>query len=103
MKRTGFRADYAGGVEAVASTGAVLMPPVMGSTAFVMASFLGIPYPEIALAAAIPALLFYFGLAVQIDAYSARLGLRGLRRDELPRLWATLKEGWPYIFVFGVL
>lgn len=103
MKRTGFRADYAGGVEAVASTGAVLMPPVMGSTAFVMASFLGISYGEIALAAAVPALLFYFGLAVQIDAYSAKLGLRGLRREELPQLWATLKEGWLYILVFAVL
>ncbi len=103
MKRTGFRADYAGGVEAVASTGAVLMPPVMGSTAFVMASFLGIPYGDIALAAAVPALLFYFGLAVQIDAYSARLGLRGLKREELPQLWATLKEGWLYILVFVVL
>ena len=54
MKRTGFRADYAGGVEAVASTGAVLMPPVMGSTAFVMASFLGKSYGEIALAATVP-------------------------------------------------
>ena len=54
MKRTGFRADYAGAVEAVASTGAVLMPPVMGSTAFVMASFLGKPYGEIALAATVP-------------------------------------------------
>ncbi|WP_374301291.1 TRAP transporter permease [Ferrovibrio sp.] len=103
MKRTGFRADYAGGVEAVASTGAVLMPPVMGSTAFVMASFLGISYGEIALAAAVPALLFYFGLAMQIDAYSARLGLRGLRTEELPSLWQTLKDGWLYIAVFAVL
>ncbi|NWG25356.1 MAG: TRAP transporter large permease subunit, partial [Pseudorhodoplanes sp.] len=72
MKRTGFRADYAGGVEAVASTGAVLMPPVMGSTAFVMASFLGKPYAEIAMAAIIPGLLFYIGLAIQIDAYAAK-------------------------------
>lgn len=103
MKRTGFRADYAGGVEAVASTGAVLMPPVMGSTAFVMASFLGISYGEIALAAAVPALLFYFGLAMQIDAYAARLGLRGMRQEELPSLKQTLKDGWLYIFVFGVL
>ena len=80
MKRTGFRADYAGAVEAVASTGAVLMPPVMGSTAFVMASFLGKSYGEIALAATIPALLFYFALVVQVDAYSARLGLAGMAR-----------------------
>ncbi|MEL3888696.1 TRAP transporter fused permease subunit [Ferrovibrio sp. MS7] len=103
MKRTGFRADYAGGVEAVASTGAVLMPPVMGSTAFVMASFLGIAYTDIALAAAIPALLFYFGLMVQIDAYAARLGLRGMKPEELPRLGETLKQGWLYILVFVVL
>lgn len=103
MKRTGFRADYAGGVEAVASTGAVLMPPVMGSTAFVMASFLGIPYGDIALAAAVPALLFYFGLMVQVDAYAARLGLRGLSQAELPALGQTLKEGWSYILVFVVL
>jgi TRAP transporter 4TM/12TM fusion protein len=103
MKRTGFRADYAGGVEAVASTGAVLMPPVMGSTAFVMASFLGIPYADIALAAAVPALLFYFGLAMQIDAYAARLGLKGMKQEELPSLKQTLKDGWLYIFVFVVL
>ncbi|MEK9971322.1 MAG: TRAP transporter large permease subunit, partial [Ferrovibrio sp.] len=103
MKRTGFRADYAGGVEAVASTGAVLMPPVMGSTAFVMASFLGISYGEIALAAAVPALLFYFGLSMQIDAYAARLGVKGMKREELPSLRQTLKDGWLYILVFVVL
>ena len=80
MKRTGFRADYAGAVEAVSSTGAVLMPPVMGSTAFVMASFLGMSYGEIALAATVPALLFYIALVVQIDAYSAQLGLGGMRQ-----------------------
>ena len=103
MKRTGFRADYAGGVEAVASTGAVLMPPVMGSTAFVMASFLGKPYAEIALAAVIPGFLFYLALVVQVDAYAARLGLKGLARAELPRLGAVMKEGWVFIPVFGVL
>jgi TRAP transporter 4TM/12TM fusion protein len=103
MKRTGFSAKYAGAVEAVASTGAVLMPPVMGSTAFVMASFLGRPYGEIALAATIPALLFYLGLMLQIDAYAARAGLRGMRREELPNFLATIKEGWIYIAVFVVL
>lgn len=103
MKRTGFRSDYAGAVEAVASTGAVLMPPVMGSTAFVMASFLGRPYTEIALAATIPALLFYISLVVQVDAYSARLGLKGLKQSELPRLGGVFKEGWFYIPVFGLL
>ncbi len=103
MKRTGFSPTYAAGVEAVASTGAVLMPPVMGSTAFVMASFLQIPYGQIALAAAVPGLLFYFGLVIQIDAYAARSGLKGLPQAELPRVGTALREGWPYILVFAVL
>ena len=103
MKRTGFRADYAGGVEAVASTGAVLMPPVMGSTAFVMASFLGKPYGEIALAATVPGLLFYFALMVQIDAYAARLGLSGMKREELPRVGAVMRDGWYFLPVFIAL
>lgn len=103
MKRTGFRADYAGAVEAVSSTGAVLMPPVMGSTAFVMASFLGKSYGEIALAATVPALLFYIALVVQVDGYAAKLGLAGMRASELPRLGAVMKEGWLYIPVFALL
>lgn len=103
MKRTGFRADYAGAVEAVASTGAVLMPPVMGSTAFVMASFLGISYGEIALAATVPALLFYVALAVQVDGYAARRGITGLRAEETPRLGPVMRDGWIYIPVFAVL
>lgn len=103
MKRTGFRADYAGAVESVASTGAVLMPPIMGSTAFVMASFLGRSYGEIALAATVPALMFYVALATQIDAYSARLGLRGLAPEELPRVGTVMREGWFYLPVFLLL
>lgn len=75
----------------------------MGTTAFVMASFLGMPYAEIAVAAAIPSLLYYFGLFVQIDAYAARRGLAGIPRAELPRLGATIRDGWYYIAVFAVL
>ncbi len=103
MKRTGFSPAYAGGVEACASTGGVLMPPIMGATAFVMASFLGIPYSTVVLAAIVPSLLFYFGLFVQIDGYAAKRGLRGLPRSELPSIKATLAEGWQYIFVFALL
>lgn len=103
MIRTGFDRRYAAGVEAVASTGGVLMPPVMGSTAFVMAGFLGTSYANIVVAAIVPALLFYLGLAVQIDAYAARRGLKGLPASELPRLLDTLKSGWSYIIVFAVL
>ena len=103
MKRTGFTAKYAAGVEACASTGAVLMPPVMGTTAFVMAAFLGMPYAEIAMAAAIPSILYYLALFVQIDAYAARRGLKGLARSELPNVPDTIKQGWYYILVFGLL
>lgn len=103
MKRTGFSARTAAATEACASTGGVLMPPVMGATAFVMASFLARPYAEIALAAAIPSLLFYFGLFAQIDAYAARRGLKGIARSERPPLTQTLRTGWVYIAVFAFL
>lgn len=103
MKRTGFRASYAGAIEACASTGAVLAPPVMGATAFVMAQFMGTTYAEVAIAAVIPALLYYAGLFMQVDAYAARHGLRGLERRELPSLSQTFKEGWYFAFVVVVL
>lgn len=103
MKRTGFSPAYAGGVEACASTGGVLMPPIMGATAFVMASFLGVPYGKIALAALVPSLLFYFALFMQIDGYAAKNKLRGLPRAELPDIAKTFAEGWQYILVFVFL
>jgi TRAP transporter 4TM/12TM fusion protein len=103
MKKTGFRASYAAAIEACASTGAVLAPPVMGATAFVMAQFLNMSYAEVALAAAIPAALYYFGLFMQVDAYAARHGLKGLAREELPRMWDTLKEGWYFVLVIALL
>jgi TRAP transporter 4TM/12TM fusion protein len=103
MKRIGFSPAYAGGVEACASTGGVLMPPVMGATAFVMASFLGVPYVQVALAAMVPSLLFYLALFVQIDGYAARRGLRGLPRAELPSVRRTFAEGWQYVIVFVLL
>ena len=103
MRRTGYPPEYAGGIEACASTGGVLMPPVMGATAFVMASFLEIPYLTVAAAAVIPSFLYFFGLFIQIDAYSARVGIQGLPREELPSVWETIKEGWYYLFAFGLL
>ncbi len=103
MKKTGFRASYAGAIEACASTGAVLAPPVMGATAFVIAQFLNVSYAEVALAAAIPALLYYVALFVQVDAYAARNNLKGLPRSELPSLGATIKEGWYYVLVVVLL
>jgi TRAP transporter 4TM/12TM fusion protein len=103
MKRTGFTASYAGAIEACASTGAVLAPPVMGATAFVIAQFLNVSYADVALAAAIPAALYYLALFMQVDAYAARKGLKGLPRRELPKAWSTIKQGWYYVFVIALL
>ncbi len=103
MKKTGFKSSYAAGVEACASTGGVLMPPVMGATAFVMATFLEVPYSEIIIAAAFPSILYYFGLFMQIDAYAARNHLKGLPAQELPSIKKVLKDGWYFIFVFVML
>lgn len=103
MKRVGFRPAYAGGVEACASTGGVLMPPVMGATAFVMATFLEIPYSDIVIAAAFPSIFYYLGLYLQIDTYAARNDLKGLPADELPSIGQVLREGWYFVAVFIAL
>ncbi len=103
MKKVGVPAPVAGGVEACASTGGVLLPPIMGSTAFVMATFLEISYYQIALAAALPALLYFGGLFLQIDAAAARDGLTGVPREELPSVRAVMKDGWHYLGAFGLL
>jgi TRAP transporter 4TM/12TM fusion protein len=103
MKRIGFKPAYAGAVEACASTGGVLMPPIMGATAFIMASFLGIPYIQVAAAALVPSVLFYLALFMQIDAYAARNNLKGMPRHELPSVKQTFKDGWYYIAAFVVL
>lgn len=84
MKRVGFKPHVAGAIEAVASTGGQIMPPVMGAAAFIMAEILSIPYYKVALAAAIPALLYYLCLFIVIDLEAAKGGLSGLRRAELP-------------------
>jgi len=104
MKRTGYPPEYAAAIEAVASTGGVLMPPIMGAVAFLMASFLQIPYVEVIKVAAIPAILYYVGLFVQVDGYAAKANFKGLPRNQLPAIGTTLKEGWFYIFtIFALL
>lgn len=103
MKKSGFRASYAAAIEACASTGAVLAPPVMGATAFVIAQFLNVSYAEVALAAIIPAALYYLGLFMQVDSYAARHKLAGIPRSELPKVWDTIKDGWYYVFVIALL
>jgi TRAP transporter 4TM/12TM fusion protein len=97
MKKTGYPAVYAAAVEACASTGGALMPPVMGTAAFIMANFLNVPYSEVVVAAFLPAILFYMALLFQTDLFAARNGLRGLPRAEVPPLLPTLKQGWFYL------
>lgn len=103
MKRAGYPPHYAAAVEACASTGGTLMPPVMGAVAFIMASFLGMPYSDIIIAAFLPALLFYIALLFQVDNYAARRGLKGLPESEIPHLGTTLKDGWPYLLSLAML
>ena len=103
MKRLNYPAEYAGAIEACASTGGPLMPPVMGGMVFVMVAFLQISYGVVIVAAFIPAILYYLGLLMQVDAYAAKVGLRGLPAEELPKLGEVLKRGWPFIAVFVFL
>jgi len=98
MKRTGYPPTYAGAVEACASTGGALMPPVMGAVAFIMAEFLNVSYATVVIAALVPALLFYLALLLQADNYAARNGLKGQSAEEIPRLWDVIKSGWYYLF-----
>ena len=92
MKRLGYRPAFAGAVEAVASTGGQIMPPIMGAAAFVMAEFMGVSYLTVAGYALIPALLYYVAVFAAVHFEAKRTGMRGLPRDELPRLGTVLKE-----------
>jgi TRAP transporter 4TM/12TM fusion protein len=97
MKKAGVEPHVAGAVEVCASTAGTFTPPIMGISAFIMASFLNVSYSVVALAAAVPALLYYFGLYIQIDGYAVKKRLTGLRKEELPSVLETLKYGWFYI------
>ncbi len=96
MKANGFKDYTASAVEAVASTGGQIMPPVMGAAAFLMATFLGIPYAEVAIAAALPAILYYVAVYIQVDLIAIRDGLHGLPPESLPSLKNVMKKGWPF-------
>ena len=101
MKRTGFRPPFAAAVEAVASTGGQIMPPVMGAAAFVMAEFLAVPYLQVALWAAIPAVLYYIAVFFAVHFEARRYGLAGVPRSQLPRFGRVMSErGHLFIPVF---
>jgi TRAP transporter 4TM/12TM fusion protein len=103
MKQVGYRPAFAAAVEACASTGGQLMPPVMGIAAFIMAEFLQVPYADVALAAVIPALLFYIALIIQVDLEAARSNIAPLDASRIPVLSKVLKQGWHFAIPFAVL
>lgn len=103
MKRYGYSPEFAGAVAAIAGTGSQLMPPIMGLAAFMMATLIGIDYWHIALAAVPVAVLFYFGVFMQIHFRSQSMNMKGLRKEEIPPLVPTLIEGWAYVIPLVVL
>lgn len=96
MKKVGYEKKTAGAIEAAASTGGQIMPPIMGAGAFIMAEITGIPYSDIAIAAIIPAILYFVSIYFMVDLEAAKLGMRGMRDDELPRVPEMLKR----VFLF---
>ena len=92
MKRMGYRAEFAGAVEAAASTGGQIMPPIMGAAAFLMAEFVGVPYGEIAVKAILPAALYFTGIYIAVHLEAKKLGLKGIPREELPRARELVKQ-----------
>ncbi|HET8848926.1 MAG TPA: TRAP transporter fused permease subunit [Marinobacter sp.] len=97
MKKVGYPKKSAGAVEAAASTGGQIMPPIMGAGAFIMAEITGIPYTEIAIAAVIPAILYFASVYFMVDLEAAKMGMRGMREDELPKLRRLIKQ--VYLFI----
>jgi len=98
MKQTGYRPHFAAAVEACASCGGMIMPPVMGVVAFVMAEFMGIPYLKVVYAAIIPALLYFLSIFIQVHFEARKSDLHPLPKEILPSFWLTLKDGWYLLF-----
>ena len=92
MKKTGYKPEFAGAVEAASSTGGQIMPPIMGAAAFLMAEYMGVPYIEVAAKAIIPALLYFAGIFITVHLEAKKLGLKGIPRNELPKGMYLLKN-----------
>ncbi|MBQ8110457.1 MAG: TRAP transporter permease [Clostridia bacterium] len=92
MKRTGYRSEFAGAVEAAASTGGQIMPPIMGAAAFLMADYLGVPYSNIIVRAIVPAVLYFLGIFIAVHLEAKKLGLKGIDKSMLPRFGSLLKD-----------
>ena len=92
MKKTGYKGEFAGAVEAAASTGGQIMPPIMGAAAFLMAEYMNVPYSEVALRAILPAVLYFTGIFIAVHLEAKKLGLKGISKAELPRLGVLMKK-----------
>lgn len=92
MKRTGYKGEFAGAVEAAASTGGQIMPPIMGAAAFLMSEYMGIPYRDVALKAILPAVLYFTGIYIAVHLEAKKLGLRGIPKEELPKFSKLLPK-----------
>ena len=92
MKRTGYKGEFAGAVEAAASTGGQIMPPIMGAAAFLMAEYTGVPYAQIAMLAILPALLYFTGIFIAVHLEAKKLGLKGIPKEELPKFKTLIKK-----------
>src|SRR5690606_5064876 len=107
MKGTGVRPHVAGAVEAVASTGGTLVPPVMGAAAFIMAEYLNVPYRDVAIAAVIPAVLYYITVYWMVDLEAAKEGLSGKPKDQLPNIGDVMRKlghlGSPLLVLIALL
>ena len=103
MKKTGYSPHFAAAVEATASTGGQIMPPVMGITAFLMAELLNISYARVALAALVPGIIYYVGVFVQVDLEAAKRGLKGHPKSDLPLMGEVLRVGWMFFIPLLVL
>lgn len=94
MKKTGYDKNFSGAVEAAASTGGQIMPPIMGAAAFLMADYLGVPYSDIIVRAILPACLYFLGVFLSVHLEAKRLGLKGLSKEQLPRIRELMKESY---------
>ncbi len=103
MIRVGYKREFAGAVEAAASTGGQITPPVLGAAAFLMIEFLNVPYQTIIAAAVVPAFMHFFGVFMQVHFEAKRYGLRGLREDEMPKLRESFAQRWPTLIPLALL
>jgi len=103
MKRIGYRPEVAGAVEAAASTGGLVAPPVMSVVAFLMAEYLQVPYSRIVLAATLPAVLYFAAILIQVDLEAGRRGIKGMAASDVPRLRDVVRRGWPFLVPAPVL